>query len=519
MRWEHQDTTVSHRLCTQIPALLGLGALLLFSYEVQRRLSDHADSYGEEGVGSEEQVRNGLAALFVTLVNAGLPWVVVALADYTEVHQSESEAHASMMLKLVAARFVNTVLIPFNLMPLEETFSERSFAKIQAILIADCFMGPMLRLLDGYTRIVNHRVLAPKARTQEALNELYVGSWWHLGERYSAVLTTLFVSLFYSALMPSNIVITAFSFFGSYWADKYMLFHRWEVHPPLNAKLTHLAHLLVIFIVWVHMMVTTYFFAGWPFHRTIDSFTGTGLPTIEAPSCFVYCSYTKTANENDTQKAIIQLYNYISVLLSAGLLVFAIHKCIAYLCSSTLGCSSTGSNSMDDDAAEYTSCVGIDAYVPAVKIPGVLCRLGCVEISEMSTTHREQFQGQAVVLKCNADERTYDVRYDDGRVDVRVHHGHLKPVDAPAHCGIVRASFVYPVGGRVWGPQYVLTRDPLLPNDDVQRMHHLFGRVCFFDPDDNRTTAVSSAGDTRAAAIVLDPSALSPAFAAAHNQV
>jgi hypothetical protein len=522
MRWEHQDTTFVRRLVSQIPAIVGLGVLLAFSYEVQRQLMG-CRAYGtagtaeceggtgendDEGVG--EQLQNAIAALFVTSLNAGLPWVVVFIADFTEVHQSESDAHVSMMIKLVIARFVNTALLPFHLMPLGDVLSERSFGKVQAILIADCFMGPTMRIVDGYTRIVNKRILGPQAPSQEELNKFYIGSWWHLSDRYSAVLTTLFVSLYYSALMPTNIVITAFSFFSSYWVDKYLLFRRWEVHPSMEAKLSHLARLIVIVIVWVHLLVTTYFFAGWPFQRTTDTFAGEE-PTIEEPKCWTagpYCSYTKTVNENATHKAIVQLYNYLSALLSACLAVFFLQKGIQYMCSSTLGCSSADGDQSFDDAAEYTSCVGIDAYLPSIKIPGFVRRVGCVEMSEMSTTHQELLQGQAVVCKYHLSDRTYDVEYSDGRIDKRVAHSHLKHIGG--------AQPMYAEGAKVWGPQYDLTRDPLLPTADRERMHRLFGRVRFFDPDGAQA---GDLGARNSQAMVLDVATLPPALAAVHNQV
>jgi hypothetical protein len=60
------------------------------------------------------------------------------------------------------------------------------------------------------------------AHTQEQLNQLYIGSWWNLAERYTGALTSVFVSLFYSAIMPTNLAITTCSLGISYWVDKYV---------------------------------------------------------------------------------------------------------------------------------------------------------------------------------------------------------------------------------------------------------------------------------------------------------
>jgi hypothetical protein len=295
--------------------------------------------------------------------------------------------------------------------------------QVQAILIADCFMGPILRIVDGYTRVVNHWLLAPRARTQEGLNALYVGSWWHMGERYSALLTTLFVSLFYSALMPTNLIITTVSLFVSFWVDKYLLFKRWEVQPRLDAKLFRVARLFLIFIVWAHMLVTTYFFAQWPFYpaRIVDNNVAS---FSKQPTCTIYCSYEQAhASNNKTQETIVRAYGFLSVMLSVGLVLFALSGLVKHFLSATIG--KTLEVGGLHEAADYTECVGMDAYVPSEKLAGSVCSLSCVETSEMMITssigkvidHRKEFQGQATVLKCHPDGKTYDVQVPLACVD------------------------------------------------------------------------------------------------------
>jgi hypothetical protein len=132
--WANLDSTFLYRLLTQLPSLLGLGALLFFSYWVQLRLfnAGYLDRQQSDDNGDDSTPEsNAVAALFVTSLNAALPWVVFALATGCEVHRSESEAQASLMLKLIVARFINTALIPFQLMPIEETLTEQCFGKVR----------------------------------------------------------------------------------------------------------------------------------------------------------------------------------------------------------------------------------------------------------------------------------------------------------------------------------------------------------------------------------------------------
>jgi hypothetical protein len=460
MQWCNLDTSAAYRMATQLPSLMGLGALLTFSWFIQKALMDRIDTYeaaashsGGSATG-EEHLLNGCAAVFVTLLNASLPWVVFSLADLTEVHLTDSSAQASMMLKLVAARFINTALLPFWLMPTEDTMAERSYAKVQAILIADSLTGPVLRIVDGYTRIVNHRLQAWGARTQEELNELFNGSWWHLGERYSAILTTLFVSLFYSALMPTNLAITTFAFLASYWVDKYLLFRRWEVHPPTDEALFKFARLLVIVIVWVHMRVTTYYFANWPFQNIDDASLealaienaakiASGRPAkVGKASCDVSTTNSywgiipcplnmKDAQghqvlwfeDNRTQYHIVQLYNACSAVMTLCLGFYFLSKIFRHGCSATIGCSRSTTSAIGETVSKYTECSGIDAYVPALKLAGVLRRVSLCEMSEMSETQRRKFQGKAIVLRAyeKSREDTNDLDPDEKRPDNRIY--------------------------------------------------------------------------------------------------
>ena len=106
--------------------------------------------------------------------------------------------------------------------------------------------------------------LAPRAKSQEKMNSAFCGTPWNLAERYTDMTKTLFVSLFYMALLPAGLFITATSFIITYWVDKYCLLRRWKTPPAYDDRLTQKSRGHVIFSIIMHLIMTGYFFAGWP---------------------------------------------------------------------------------------------------------------------------------------------------------------------------------------------------------------------------------------------------------------
>ena len=139
-----------------------------------------------------------------------------------EVHIEEGAKQESMLFKLVIARCVNTALIMYLVQTqsgsYEDMFDEAVLSKIQDILIADAFSTPAFRLVYGFffVELYQKRYMGSKARTQEELNFLYKPMDWNLAERYTDVMKTCFVGLFFSAILPSALFITSLAMFTAY---------------------------------------------------------------------------------------------------------------------------------------------------------------------------------------------------------------------------------------------------------------------------------------------------------------
>jgi hypothetical protein len=97
------------------------------------------------------------------------------------------------------------------------------------------------------------------------LNAKWRGTYWNLGERYTDILKTFFVALFYATMLPTGFIVTCLCMFTIYWLDKWLLLRRWRVPPAMDEKLARLAHRFFVIGNYTHVWTSFFFFANWPF--------------------------------------------------------------------------------------------------------------------------------------------------------------------------------------------------------------------------------------------------------------
>ena len=195
--------------------------------------------------------------------------------------------------------------------------TERETRKIQDILLADCFQTPLFRVLFALVSVelYDKRIRGGRAKTQEELNHLYSPTSWNLAERYTDIIKTLFVGIFYSPIIPTALMITSLAMVTTYICDKYSLIHLWRRPPMLGAKLAHDSRLCFILIVWTHVFMARSFFSNWPF-RDYDKAANCG---------FWWCYNYSKDYLNSAQKRAVVIY-------SIGFIVVRVcHVCV-YMC-------------------------------------------------------------------------------------------------------------------------------------------------------------------------------------------
>ncbi|CAM9878272.1 unnamed protein product, partial [Hapterophycus canaliculatus] len=149
-----------------------------------------------------------------------------------EVHKSSTQRQASMMFKLVISRSINSAFLLFIITSDTEQLEAGTLTKILTILLADAFSGPLLRLTN-IPDLIGRKLIAPKQKTQAEMNVFFQGALWNLAERYTDMIKTVVVGLFYSAIVPTGLFVTAGAMIMLYWVDKYSLLRLWK-RPPVS---------------------------------------------------------------------------------------------------------------------------------------------------------------------------------------------------------------------------------------------------------------------------------------------
>jgi hypothetical protein len=232
-----------------------------------------------------------------------------------EIHVDEGDVQASILRKLMIARCLNTAVLLYAVTPFTEQFAESNLAQVQSILIADCFTTPVMRILNIYEHVM-HYVVAPTKKTQAQMNVLFQGGYWNLAERYTDMLKTLFVGLFYSTIIPSSLFITALAMITTFVVDKYCLLRLWSRPPMYDEEMAVVSRKMIVIAVWVHVIMARIFFSNWPYKSASE----------EADCNPIWC--TEPTDEDgkglwtDEQKRVINWYTSVGIII----LVFAVMK-------------------------------------------------------------------------------------------------------------------------------------------------------------------------------------------------
>lgn len=202
-------------------------------------------------------------AIFISVINALLPTFFKMMTLLVEVHYTARNVQASMLLKLVIARCINSAILIYVVTPFENTFSQESLLRIQNVLIGDAITTPLLRFLNMEDFLMKSFVVPFSSKTQEDYNAFYQGAKWNLAERYTDVLKTVFVGLFFLVPLPSGVFISAVAMLVTYIVDKYALLRLWRRIPNVGHFLGTISRYFCVVIVFTHSIVSRIYFANW----------------------------------------------------------------------------------------------------------------------------------------------------------------------------------------------------------------------------------------------------------------
>jgi len=325
-----------------------------------------------------------LGPVAISVINIVLPPIMKYLTMFVEIHYNNASRQSSLLLKLVVLRCVNAALLIYVSTPFVETFSEDRISAIQNTLLADAIAIPLIRFFDPY-RILNRWYFARYAETQSALNDLYRSEEWTLAERYTDVIKSIFLALFYNSVLPSGLFISSFTIASVWVCDKYSLFNHWRRPPMFNESLSVIAFYFLMIALWVHFTMTRIFFANWPYGGLYEN-----LPS-EGPHCsFLYChNYDEWTSQ---QRNAVNTYNAFCIICFVILLIVLANQIFGKLIVRFLGLEGADTDNIDESVAktivEFRKLTGATCYVPLIDRAKIHDQIMCVRLDNIVDRNR-----------------------------------------------------------------------------------------------------------------------------------
>lgn len=330
------------------------------------------------------------AAMWISITNIVIPELIRQFTFNLETHDSADDKEMSLYIKLTFFRWCNTGIVLYFITNFTDFLTTKALDQVQAVLISDAITTPLIRTLNPMD-IINRFLIAPYAPTQEKMNCYFLNTLWFPAERYSDMTKTLFLALFYSALIPSGLFLTFFGYVFIYTVDKYSLLRSWRTESVVSDEITISSRAYMVMAVYSHAVMTMIYFAQFPFDNICKS------PDHPKLSWFKYQQVKNDVTTDEIhyrcnqavggrvvslifggsitrdsmygrQQRIVQLYGVLVLCLTVFyFIVFFGGGIVLGIYSLFYGVYRTDSKAMAD---RFTHCE-IQAYIPFIAHPGL----------------------------------------------------------------------------------------------------------------------------------------------------
>ena len=187
IRWEDLNFRVAEKLKqTTITTMITIGAILVGALAVT--FAEDAS----QGVGAAFTISGTIRLVCDnyesfpltkgSALNLGFPNLAKYITDF-EGHRNESKLQTSLYMKIAAFRWVNTAVVTTYITPFTYTLLPGGLiSQIAAIFFAEIVTTNVIQLTDVWGHIQRH-IIAPRAKTQDAMNRCFQGLQVELAER------------------------------------------------------------------------------------------------------------------------------------------------------------------------------------------------------------------------------------------------------------------------------------------------------------------------------------------------
>jgi hypothetical protein len=376
--YEHSDASILHKYTTWAFSGMMCVILMVVDYYIINALLQGGGIAGP---------------IMITIFNVGLPPIMKYLTMFVEIHFNNASRQSSLLLKLVVVRCVNAALLIYLSTPFNETFSQSRISAVQATLLADAISIPFLRFMDPY-RIINRWYFARYAETQSALNDLYRSEEWTLAERYTDIIKSIFLALFYNTVLPSGLFISSFTIAAVWCCDKYSLFNHWRRPPLINQALSVIAFYFLMITLWVHFTITRIYYANWPYVQFgLDNpaeISSDDQTTTRTDCTFLHCENNDLWTKD--QKTAVHVYNSFCIICFLILCIVLANQFFGKVVIKFLGLGGVETDDIDDIAAHeivvFRKLTGATCYVPFIDRAQIHDQIMCARLDDIVDRNR-----------------------------------------------------------------------------------------------------------------------------------
>jgi hypothetical protein len=197
---------------------------------------------------------------------------------------------------------VITIITPFT-STLSTADDNGLITKIYAIFFAEIVTTNAIQLADPVGHLQRH-FLAPRAKSQDAMNLAMTGSDFELAERYTNMTKIFFLAVWYCAIYPGTLFLCSFTLLVNYFTDRFSLMRTWKRPPLLGPRISQFSRTYFFTLAVLAMAVTSsYYWSGFPF----DNLCSTDQPV---PASWIGNWTTETGAETFIITADDEIYTF-----------------------------------------------------------------------------------------------------------------------------------------------------------------------------------------------------------------
>jgi peptidoglycan/LPS O-acetylase OafA/YrhL len=124
----------------------------------------------------------------------------------------------------------------------------------------------------------------------------------------------MFISLFYSFIIPTSLYISTVACIVLFCADKFTLVRKTKQPPMLDSTMAKTVRTYTLFAVAVHMWMTTRFIYSWPFDEVDETSAGV-FRFVNKRAPYFLLSMKPESWHSDEQSRLLKMYRLAAVIV------------------------------------------------------------------------------------------------------------------------------------------------------------------------------------------------------------